>query len=59
MDTPTLEERVATLEEATARFGELAVMVAGLRADVADLGGTVENHGLLLARLLDEAGGET
>jgi hypothetical protein len=46
-DHPTIEDRVAVVEEAVARFGTLA-------RHVSELESTVENHGLLLARLLDE-----
>jgi hypothetical protein len=50
-DHPTIDERLAVVEEAVARFGTLA-------RHVSELESTVENHGLLLARLLDEAPGQ-
>jgi hypothetical protein len=46
-DHPTIEDRVAVVEEAVARFGTLA-------RHLSELESTVENHGLLLARLLDK-----
>jgi hypothetical protein len=67
-ETVDLSERVAALEQPVTRLGAMTEVVTAVRADVAtiadgvdpalarhvaELADTVENHGLLLARLLD------
>jgi hypothetical protein len=67
-ETVDLPERVAALEQRVTRVEAMAEVVTAIRADVAtiadgvdprlaeqvaELADTVENHGLLLARLLD------
>ena len=67
-ETVDLPERVAALEQRVPRVEAMTEVVTAIRADVAtiaegvdpalaphvaELESTVENHGLLLARLLD------
>jgi archaellum component FlaC len=67
-ETVDLSERVAALEQRVTRVEAMTEVVTAIRADVAtiaegvdpnlaghvaELADTVENHGLLLARLLD------
>ena len=65
-ETVDLPSRVAALEQRVTRVEAMTEAVTAIRADVAEgvdpslaqhvteLADTVENHGLLLARLLDD-----
>jgi hypothetical protein len=72
-ETVDLPARVAALEQRVTRVEAMAEAVTAIRADVAtiaegldpalarhvaELADTVENHGLLLARLLDRDAGQ-